>query len=106
MACARSNFVWVLALSDYLIEEYKLRYNKETHACQKVVDFIKDNILKIMYLFGNYDGSRVTNFAQAMPDSYKDEQDVVKAYRQYYNNEKRDIATWSKLNNMPDWYER
>ena len=29
---------------------------------------------------------------------------TVRAYRQYYVNEKKDIAKWEKSRPMPDWY--
>ena len=100
------NFAWLLSMTYHLIDEYKLRYSKDSHACEKVLKFVTDSMTKVVYLFKSMDIEKVSQFAQAMPEQYKVNQDAVKAYRQYYNNEKRDIATWSKINNMPDWFER
>jgi hypothetical protein len=36
----------------------------------------------------------LTTFAQAMPDEYKND-DVVQAYRDYYNGEKAYFAKWT-----------
>ena len=43
----------------------------------------------------------LTAFAQAMPDQYKNE-NVVKAYRDYYINEKSSFLTWTKRK-KPKW---
>ena len=42
---------------------------------------------------------------QAMPDEYKDE-DVVKAYRNYYNCDKSRFAKWEKTGKVPYWYNK
>jgi len=44
----------------------------------------------------------LTEFAQAMPKEYRSS-DIVKAYRDYYLNEKDHIATW-KIK-IPNWWE-
>ena len=46
---------------------------------------------------------------QAMPDIYKSTKlrihnNTVRAYRQYYVNDKKDIAKWERGRPMPDWY--
>ena len=38
-----------------------------------------------------------------MPDYCKDEEDVIKAYRNYYINEKSRFAVW-KSASQPDWF--
>ena len=45
----------------------------------------------------------MTDFAQAMPDEYKDE-DAVTAYRTYYINDKQRFAKWEKGVPTPDWW--
>ena len=48
------------------------------------------------------DGIR-TEQPQCMPDYCKDTKDVIKAYRNYYINEKSRFAVW-KSASQPDWY--
>ena len=101
------NMSWLFDLLHSLIVEYKKRYSKDSHKCEMILKFTKDNmntISNILYESNKF--SELSNFAQAMPDEYKDSQDVVKAYRQYYINAKKDIATWKKLENTPEWYKQ
>lgn len=49
--------------------------------------------------------SGLTPFAQAMPDEYKNANDPVLAYRNYYLGEKRSFATWKEPSKQPDWWE-
>ena len=44
----------------------------------------------------------LTEFAQAMPDEFKDP-DPVTAYRKYYAGAKYRFATW-KMRDIPQWY--
>jgi hypothetical protein len=43
-----------------------------------------------------------TDFAQAMPDEYKNP-NAIEAYREYYRKAKSHIAVWSKRD-IPYWY--
>lgn len=52
----------------------------------------------------NIPKGKLTPFAQAMPDQYKD-QNVVVAYRRYYINEKTRFAKW-KSGNEPIWFTK
>lgn len=45
----------------------------------------------------------LTQFAQAMPDKYKDQSSVI-AYRKYYVNEKMRFAKW-KYSEKPEWID-
>lgn len=47
----------------------------------------------------------MTDFAQAMPDEYKNE-DAVEAYREFYikDKSKKMKMTWKKRN-VPEWYK-
>ncbi len=42
---------------------------------------------------------------QVMPNEYKSES-TVEAYRDYYRNEKKDIASWSNTISPPNWFNR
>lgn len=95
------NFCYLTELTIELINEYKYRYNK-THKCEniifnKVINRAKD-IKELLPEIG------LTPFAQAMPEKYKNE-DPIKAYRNYYNHEKRHLFRWTKYRKMPYWIE-
>ena len=46
---------------------------------------------------------KLTPFAQAMPDEYKNEC-AVTAYRDYYIHDKSRFAKWEKGTPAPDWW--
>ena len=74
----RSNFRWVLDLAENLAKEYEFRFDK-THASARILPEIRRYINTIP------DGP--LEFAQAMPDEYKN-QCPVTAYRTYYKKDK------------------
>jgi hypothetical protein len=90
------NYNWLCIHGIELCEEYTRRYGRE-HACKKVIDWCflnpPQNIPK---------NPRITPFAQAMPEKYKNE-DAVLAYRNYYIYEKFSIAKW-KNSKTPSWF--
>ena len=47
---------------------------------------------------------KMTPFAQAMPDQYRNENAIV-AYRTYYIKEKARFAKW-KATQVPEWFEK
>ena len=76
--------------------EYTLRYDRvhlSWTKLNKYLNFTPKNIP---------DGIR-TPQPQCMPDYCKTEKDVIKAYRNYYINEKSRFAVW-KHASQPDWY--
>lgn len=92
-AKTKSNFNWLKQHFLALCEEYTFRYGK-IHKCQQFYDQLNDNKIP--------DGP-LTEFAQAMPEYCKVKDDPVKAYRNYYINEKYKFATWKKRE-KPDWF--
>jgi hypothetical protein len=89
------NYDWLVRHGLALAREYTFRYNK-IHKSTEVIEWAmlnKPNILDLGLL----------PFAQAMPDQYKNPDDAVSAYRNYYMNEKARIATWTKTE-TPYWY--
>lgn len=90
-----SNYLWLEALTWHLNEEYKYRYDKEhDHKSYGVIERLPTpNLMDI----------GMTQFPQAMPDSFK-RLSAVDAYREYYIHEKSDIATWKKRK-VPSWYK-
>lgn len=87
-------WLWIHGMG--LMDEYTRRYGKQ-HSMEN--------------LYRNYLAFPPTNLflkpfqepPQAMPDYCKVQGDAVKAYRQYYIQEKSRFAKW-KMGNMPDWY--
>jgi hypothetical protein len=89
----RTNFSWLCELGFALCMEYTYRYEK-THKCEQVIELAWNNRNAIK------DGP-LTQFAQAMPDEYKDK-DAVTAYRNYYKQAKSHIFSWKKRE-VPEW---
>jgi hypothetical protein len=89
----RTNFLWLGVHAVTLCNEYSQRFGKE-HACNQP-------ILRMMELHHVIPDDGLTQFAQAMPDEYKDE-DAVKAYQAYYHS--KQFAKWEKGTPAPDWW--
>jgi hypothetical protein len=91
-----ANYLWLWKHGKALCNQYTMRYNKR-HVMEDMYDgnlfYVPKNILK---------SRKITPFAQAMPDQYKDANAVI-AYRNYYLNEKSRFAKW-KIGNIPEWY--
>lgn len=92
-ATAQDNYIWLCHLGLELCAEYKFRYSK-THKC---LDVIQDCL---SFSFSQTVG--MTPFVLAMPD-YCKLSDPIKAYRNYYLQEKRYMANWSKRP-IPWWF--
>lgn len=90
---SRSNFNWLCEYGLLLGKEYTYRYGK-VHKSEGV-------IRECMELAGSIESGDLTEFAQAMPDEYKDI-DAVTAYRRYYNGAKRHLFSW-KGRTVPEW---
>jgi hypothetical protein len=89
------NYEYMYKLFLNLCKEYTYRYEK-IHKCERILS----EILKKMP--DNIPTGPKTDFAQAMPDYCKNEKSAVRAYRKYYNNEKRDLFKWKKRD-VPHW---
>ncbi len=81
------NFSWLCDLGIALCNEYTFRYGK-VHKSQEVIKFCWENM-------GILENGELTEFAQAMPDEYKDK-DAVVAYRRYYKFGKSHLFSWKK----------
>ena len=90
---SRENFVWLAQHADELCAEYSRRFGK-MHSCHWPIIYMGDLIRLIPK-------DRLTPFAQAMPDEYRDD-DAVKAYRRYYHS--KQFAKWEKGTPAPDWW--
>lgn len=92
---SKQNFEYTIKLCKALCKEYTHRYLK-TH---KVEEYLKSIIIPDLPDLG------LTEFAQAMPEQYRDV-DPVKAYRNYYINDKlcKDGWRWEYKNReTPNW---
>ena len=89
-----SNFAWLKELAIELNREFKYRYDRDKdHASIKVLSEIKKCKFKDIGL---------TEFAQAMPNEYKFKNNAVRAYRNFYRDEKSKFAKWTKRP-IPKW---
>lgn len=91
----RANYAWLYQHAYALCREYTNRYVK-THSMEKMLDGPLNEIPK------NINAGGLTEFAQAMPDAYKN-QDAIAAYRAYYLGEKARFAKW-RMGNIPTWW--
>ena len=93
---SRSNFEWACRHAIALAEEYTYRYGKR-HSCL-------NGILQMQGLTDVIPYGKLTSFAQAMPDEYKDD-DAVIAYKKYYWYDKRkNISMTWKCDRKPLWF--
>lgn len=91
------NFNWLLQHAKGIASEFNLRFNK-LHSCEKILSWCEQNMSELAF-----PATSLTDFAQAMPVTYKNK-DVVKAYRAYYKTDKSRFARWSKGRSAPDWW--
>ena len=90
------NFSWLTDHAMALCVEYTSRFGKE-HTCA-------DPISQLWHVGIDWVGDddfKVTPFAQAMPDEFKQE-DAVQAYRAYYHS--KTFAKWEKGTDAPHWW--
>ena len=92
---SKSNYYWLANHTFELTEEYTNRYEK-IHKSTSMAHWFKNNAPS------NLPNTICTDFAQAMPEQYKNV-DGVAAYRAYYLGEKARFAKW-KLGNAPKWF--
>ena len=89
-----SNYKWLCELGKELCIEYTYRYGK-IHKSEKYIDDLMLNLPDI-------EDKGFSEPRQAMPDIYKDENDSLEAYRNYYFFEKVDLHSW-KNREKPFW---
>lgn len=88
------NYLWTCDYCQALCNEYTYRYGK-IHKGQHILNWCKSHIPKYLISIG------LTSFVQAMPERYRCD-DVVKAYRSYYLEEKQHLFKW-KRREIPEW---
>jgi hypothetical protein len=94
---SRENFEWAAKHAIALADEYTYRYGK-VHSCESGIR----QMASMSYLIPS---DRLTPFAQAMPDQYKNPC-AVTAYHDYYWLDKRiNIkCEWNKARPKPQWW--
>lgn len=90
------NYSWLAAHAFVMCKEYTYRYGK-IHSAEPLIDWLRVNYPK------DLPRTRLTPFAQAMPDQYKMPGNAVEAYRSYYIGEKKRFAKWTKRK-TPEWF--
>ena len=89
------NFEWLTELAVELNREFRFRYERDKdHASIAVLRQLE----KL-----RFERNGLTEFAQAMPDTYKRPGDAVSAYRDFYLGDKAAFASW-KRRPAPDWW--
>lgn len=86
-----SNWLWLQQFVEALHQEKIYRTGKGHKSAE---------IAKLLPTPNISDGG-LTAFTQAMPDKYKNK-DVIKAYRKYYNCDKKHLARWTNRP-IPYW---
>ena len=90
-----SNYKWLMELTSELNTEYRYRYDKDVN--HKSWDAIKDLPLPAL------DDIGFTEWARAMPDECKIDNNPILSYRKYYIIFKKDFAKW-KNRDVPNWF--
>ena len=89
------NFYWLINHAFALCKEYTHRYGR-VHKSQAVIEWCRKNASKL-----NIPMVGITPFAQAMPNEYR-QPNSIKAYRNYYVNEKLNRKTKWTNRNIPN----
>tara|TARA_R110002167_G_scaffold20766_3_gene75813 strand:+ start:5583 stop:6167 length:585 start_codon:yes stop_codon:yes gene_type:complete len=93
------NFQWLVNHCLALCEEYTVRYGR-VHKVETYLEEYKEEIADTYAkLLSN--NNKLTPFAQAMPESCKDD-NIIKAYQQYYLQHKWSFSTWKTT--PPEWW--
>jgi hypothetical protein len=92
---SKSNYEWLFDLALGLVEEYKIRYGNKHHKTEDV-------LINLTSPPDSIESLGLTEFAQAMPDAYKNPC-AVTAYRTYYMYDKRSFAAWKTQ--KPYWWK-
>ena len=98
------NWLWCIEHLEAMLNNYTHTYDR-IHMVEKHWDKMSDDVYAFLleeYHADENEEYNPTPFAMAMPDKYKND-DVVKAYRDYYLGDKWEFAAW-KARRMPDWW--
>ena len=89
--------MWAFWHGIALCQEFEFRFKKE-HACLRQITVLGS-------LFKFVPEGKLTPFAQAMPDEFRNDDPVI-AYRDYYWHDKRKniVCEWKKGREVPQWF--
>jgi hypothetical protein len=90
-----SNYDWLFAMFQALLDEYTFRYGK-VHATSRLEAWLCRIPENIPY-------KTFTEPTPAMPDEVKVPGNSIKSYRNYYINNKLHLASW-KNRSVPEWF--
>lgn len=99
---SRGNYIWLSNLGSELYKEYKHRYG------DRMIHKGGEKILEFKKLAEYIQEGELTNFARSFGKNaiwYRDIEDTVEAYRQYYRLEKQHILKYS-FREKPWWIEK
>ena len=91
------NWRWLCVHGLAMSSEFSYRY-ENFHKSAEVIEYVFNKKLSPENV-----GDKMTPFAQAMPEEYKDK-NAVAAYRRYYLNDKKRFAKWTKRD-PPFWWK-
>lgn len=91
---SKAAYGWLWRHADALADEYLRRYGR-VHKTTHVLEALREPPAVLPDV-------AFTPPPQAMPDEYR-QPDAVDAYRTYYRNAKRAIATWRLPATQPEW---
>lgn len=92
---SKQNYEWLLLYGYAIFDEFETQRGKQ-HGSRYVLDWCAENYDRLML-----PNIGQTPFAQAMPDEFRNA-NPIKAYRKYYREAKKDIATWKR--GKPAWF--
>jgi hypothetical protein len=97
---SRNNYLFMIQLGIALCEEFETRFGHKIKSYEKII-WMRNNIPVLPCI-------NKTPFPQCMPDQYKVktgnfDEDIVKAYRNYFIGEKASWATWNRGRIIPEW---
>lgn len=97
---SKENYQWLTKLGWSLCLEYTFRYGR-VHQTEKVIQWLSRNIP-----IGLPELGQLSPFALAMPECYRNSNDPVQSYREYYQTKRNGrLGTWTSRN-PPWWWNR
>ena len=98
---SKENYLYCCKLAKHLLEEYKYRYDKETHKCDSVVEWLTNNIPKKITKVKSTKFQLTENVR--IYEKYFD--DMVEASRYIYVDFKCKNDKWTKRG-KPEWFDK
>ena len=97
------NYLWTLALTYRMHEEWRYRFNHSEDKFHKSY-LVALTLVNCIPSKDKFAKKGLTPFAQAMPVELKVDGDATRAYQLYYMSDaKRRLAKWTKRE-APDWF--